>query len=70
MGMIAPLDSAFLIQEAREHPMHVGVLQLFHLPPGADDDDVGDLYRTLLEYRKVAPLFARRHRKPGALSPA
>ena len=44
MGMIAPLDSAFLILEAREHPMHVGGLQLFRLPPGADDDDVGDLY--------------------------
>ena len=64
MGMIAPLDSAFLIQEAREHPMHVGGLQLFHLPPGADEDYVGDLYRRLLTYTDVAPIFARRPRDP------
>ena len=64
MGMIAPLDSAFLIQEAREHPMHVGGLQLFHLPDGADEDYVGDLYRQLLTYTDVAPLFSRRPRDP------
>ena len=34
MGMIAPMDAAFLIQEAREHPMHVAGLQLFHQPAG------------------------------------
>ena len=64
MGMIAPLDSAFLIQEAREHPMHVGGLQLFHLPPGANEDYVSDLYRELLTYTDVAPMFARRPRDP------
>jgi diacylglycerol O-acyltransferase len=64
MGMIAPLDSAFLIQEAREHPMHVGGLQLYRLPPGANEDYVGDLYRELLEFREVAPMFARRPRDP------
>jgi WS/DGAT/MGAT family acyltransferase len=64
MGMIAPLDSAFLIQEAREHPMHVGGLQLFHTPAGADDDYVGELYRELLNYTDVAPMFARRPRNP------
>ena len=64
MGMIAPLDSAFLIQEAREHPMHVGGLQLFHTPAGADDDYVGELYRELLQYTDVAPMFARRPRNP------
>ncbi len=64
MGMIAPLDAAFLIQEAREHPMHVGGLQLFHAPPGADEDYVGELYRELLGYTGVAPIFARRPRDP------
>lgn len=64
MGLIAPLDSAFLIQEAREHPMHVAGLQLFRLPAGADEDYVGDLYRELLTYTDVAPLFARRPRDP------
>ncbi|MBU3751218.1 MAG: hypothetical protein FGM52_12370, partial [Mycobacterium sp.] len=72
MGMIAPLDSAFLIQEAREHPMHVGGLQLYHPPvgrgPDATQDDaashVATLYRELLRYRRVAPLFSRRPRDP------
>jgi diacylglycerol O-acyltransferase len=64
MGMIAPLDSAFLVQEAREHPMHVGGLQLFQAPPGTDEDYVGTLYRELLTYTHVAPLFSRRPRDP------
>lgn len=62
--MIAPLDSAFLIQEAREHPMHVGGLQLFGTPAGADEDYLGNLYRELLTYQNVAPLFSRRPRDP------
>lgn len=32
MGFIKPLDSAFRIHQ-REHPMHVGGLQLFEPPP-------------------------------------
>lgn len=64
MGIIAPLDSAFLIQEAREHPMHVGGLQLFATPDGADEDYLGNLYRELLTYHNVAPLFSRRPRDP------
>ena len=50
MGMIAPMDAAFLIQEAREHQMHVAGLQLFHKPPGANRDYVGKLYRELLTF--------------------
>lgn len=64
MGMIAPLDSAFLIQEAREHPMHVAGLQIFKTPPGENEDYPGALYRELLGYTEVAPLFARRPRDP------
>lgn len=64
MGLIAPLDAAFLFQEAREHPMHVGGLQLYHTPSGADEDYVGNLYRELLGYHEVAPLFSRRPRDP------
>lgn len=44
--------------------MHVGGLQLYRLPPGVDEDYVGSLYRELLEYRDVAPMFARRPRDP------
>lgn len=64
MGMIAPLDAAFLIQEAREHPMHVGGLQLFRPPAGSDEEYVGTLYRELLTYTAVSPIFARRPRDP------
>ena len=64
MGMIAPLDSAFLLQEAREHPMHVAGLQLYHTPAGSTDDYVGDLYQELLQYTEVAPMFAKRPRDP------
>lgn len=64
MGLIAPMDAAFLIQEAREHPMHVGGLQLYHTPTGVDEDYVGNLYRELLTYQNVAPLFRRRPRDP------
>ncbi len=64
MGMIAPMDAAFLIQEAREHPMHVAGLQLFHKPAGANRDYVGKLYRDLLTFGEVAPMFARRPRDP------
>ena len=64
MGMIAPMDAAFLIQEAREHPMHVAGLQLFHQPAGTNRDYVGELYRDLLTFDEVAPMFSRRPREP------
>jgi WS/DGAT/MGAT family acyltransferase len=44
--------------------MHVGGLQLYNLPAGATEDYVGELYRELLSYTEVAPLFARRPRDP------
>ena len=64
MGMIAPMDAAFLIQEAREHPMHVAGLQLFHQPARTNRDYVGELYRDLLTFDGVAPMFSRRPREP------
>ena len=36
MELISPTDSMFLLAESREHPMHVGGLQLFE-PPEAPD---------------------------------
>jgi hypothetical protein len=29
MELMAPIDSLFLTAESREHPLHVGALQLF-----------------------------------------
>ena len=42
MPVMLPADSMFLIGESREHPMHVGGLQLFRKPAGAGPDYVGE----------------------------
>ena len=34
MEMMSPTDAMFLVGESREHPMHVGGLQLFEPPAG------------------------------------
>jgi diacylglycerol O-acyltransferase / wax synthase len=57
-------DSMFLLAESREHPMHVGGLQLFELPDGAGPEYVGDFHRELLNLVDVRPLFRRRPRGP------
>ena len=60
MAWMSPTDSMFLIGESREQPMHVGSLQVFELPDGAD---AGLLRMTLLDMLQqddVAPLFRRR----------
>lgn len=60
-------DSMFLLAERREQPMHVGGLQLFHLPPGADDDWLGTLYDSMIHTPEdqLAPLFRRRPHRPA-----
>ena len=37
MKRLSIIDSAFLVLESRETPMHVGGLNLFNLPEGADE---------------------------------
>ncbi|MFL6121569.1 WS/DGAT/MGAT family O-acyltransferase [Actinophytocola sp.] len=64
MPMMPVTDSMFLIAETREHPMHVGGLQLFELPDGAGPDYVNDFHRQLLSLADVRPLFRRRPRGP------
>ena len=64
MAMMPVTDSMFLLAESREHPMHVGGLQLFQPPDGAGPDHVSDLYRQLLALDEVRPLFRRRPRGP------
>lgn len=41
-------DSLFLLLETREHPVHVGGLQLYDLPEGAGPDFLGELHRRLI----------------------
>lgn len=55
-----PTDAIFLLGESREHPMHVGGLQLFELPSGADRDFVRDLYDRLVAQDDLQPTF-RKH---------
>ena len=64
MPIMPVTDSMFLIAETREHPMHVGGLQLFELPDGAGPDYVNDFHRQLLSLADVRPLFRRRPRGP------
>ncbi len=60
MKLIAPADSLFLLGESREHAMHVGGLQLFQPPDGADESFVTEAYDSMLRCTDVQPTF-RKH---------
>jgi diacylglycerol O-acyltransferase / wax synthase len=64
MAMMPVTDSLFLLAESREHPMHVGGLQLFETPEGAGPDYVSELHRALIRTADVRPLFRRRPMDP------
>jgi diacylglycerol O-acyltransferase / wax synthase len=58
-----PTDSLFLMAESREHPMHVGSLQLFVPPDGADALEVRSMFEAAMADDVVAPLFQKRPRR-------
>ncbi len=60
MELISPVDSMFLLAESREHPMHVGGLQLFEPPEGAGPEFLRDIYQGLIGSEDIAPTF-RKH---------
>jgi diacylglycerol O-acyltransferase / wax synthase len=60
MEPISPIDALFLIGESREHPMHVGSLQLFEPPEDAGPHFVRESYQAMLECTDVQPTF-RKH---------
>ncbi len=60
MEPISPTDALFLIGESREHPMHVGSLQLFEPPEDAGPHFVRENYQAMLECSEVQPTF-RKH---------
>ncbi|GLW95749.1 WS/DGAT/MGAT family O-acyltransferase [Actinokineospora globicatena] len=64
MPLMPVTESMFLLGESREHPLHVGGLQLFELPEGAGPDYVGELHRALLAADDIHPLLRRRPRGP------
>ncbi len=68
MAPMAITDAMFLLGERREHPMHVGGLQIFTLPEGADRSFLVDLYRHAVDVSadQIHPLFQRRAHRPLA----
>jgi len=60
---MSPADSLFLMVETREHPMHVGGLQLFVPPDGADANDVRQIFQQMIGVDDIRPLFRRRARR-------
>ncbi len=60
MQFMSPTDSVFLLGESREHPMHVGALQLFEPPAGADVDFMRVLHEGMVAQTDFQPTF-RKH---------
>ncbi len=57
---MSPTDSVFLLTESREHPMHVGGLQLFEPPEGAGPEFAREVYDALVANRDFQPTFLKR----------
>ncbi|MGA9101852.1 WS/DGAT/MGAT family O-acyltransferase [Aeromicrobium sp.] len=64
MSFMPPTDSMFLLAESREHPMHVGGLQLFELPEGAGPDFVSELIETFRGTDNISATFRKRPAEP------
>ncbi|AXK89520.1 WS/DGAT/MGAT family O-acyltransferase [Nocardia farcinica] len=60
MQWMSPTDSMFLLAESREHPMHVGALQLYSPPPDGDPDYVRSMYEKVCQATEFRPTF-RKH---------
>ena len=54
-----PTDSMFLLSESREHPMHVGGLQLYEPPEGAGPEFVREFYERLVANEDFQPTFLK-----------
>jgi diacylglycerol O-acyltransferase len=65
MKLISPTDSMFLLVESREHPMHVGGLQLFEPPAGVNGAEfLHQMHQEMVTRTEFHPTF-RKH--PGTL---
>ena len=60
MELMMPTDAVFLLGESREHPMHVGGLQLYEPPEGAGRGFVRELYDRLVAQQDFQPTFLKR----------
>jgi diacylglycerol O-acyltransferase / wax synthase len=68
MKLISPTDAIFLLGESREHPMHVGALQLFQPPDGAGREFVRQAYEAILACDDIQPTFRKRPAFLGGLT--
>lgn len=64
MPFMPPTDSMFLLVESREHPMHVGGLQLFVPPEGSGPEHVREMLESFRTAATVSPLFRKRPADP------
>lgn len=64
MAYMPPTDSMFLFAESREHPMHVGGLQLFEPPEDAGPDFVRQMVESFRGNDYVSPTFRKRPKEP------
>jgi diacylglycerol O-acyltransferase len=64
MPFMPPTDSMFLLAESREHPMHVGGLQLFVPPEGAGPDFVREMIDAFRQTDNVSVKFRQRPAEP------
>ena len=64
MSFMPPTDSMFLLAESREHPMHVGGLQLFVPPEGAGPEFGREMLESFRGTDNVSALFRRRPAEP------
>jgi diacylglycerol O-acyltransferase len=65
MKLISPTDSMFLLVESREHPMHVGGLQLFEPPEGVSGADfLREIHQAMVAQTDFQETF-RKH--PGTV---
>ncbi len=57
---MSPTDTAFLLAESREHPMHVGGLQLFEPPDGASPEYLRTFFDGVRAQTDFSPTFRKR----------
>jgi diacylglycerol O-acyltransferase / wax synthase len=62
MDLMPLSDAVFLHTESREHPMHVGILQLFKAPEDAGPDFAREIYAALVTNQDFQPMFRKRPR--------
>ncbi|MEO9140494.1 MAG: wax ester/triacylglycerol synthase family O-acyltransferase [Jatrophihabitans sp.] len=60
---MSPTSSMFLLAESREHPMHVGSLQLYEPAEGTDALDIRAMFDQAILDDEVSPLFQKRPRR-------